>query len=201
MPRLKAAAFLIAGVGLAAGATSATAAECVAPAGPYDLTHEQALDVYNCLKDDLYAGYQKGDKRWVPEEFVRDYRSWRAASIAPANPGFHSSRFLFTYVNDIGFDAYTKYEEDPEIPAGTVIAKESFSIGDDGATRRGPLFLMEKVAAGVSPETNDWYYMMVSQNGAPQAVDVETACSACHMENYGHQGELGYPIEDVRLTN
>lgn len=197
MTRAKMAAFLIAGVGLSAGAA---AAECVAPAGPYDLTHRQAAAVHDCLKDDLYAGYQQGEKRWIPEEFVRDYRDWSAASTAPANPGFHSARFLFTYVNDAGFDAYTKYEEDPEIPAGTVIAKESFTVGDDGSARRGPLFLMEKVGAGVSPETNDWYYMVVSETGAPQAVNVEAACSACHMENYGHQGALGYPIEDVRLT-
>ncbi|QIE54089.1 cytochrome P460 family protein [Pikeienuella piscinae] len=175
------------------------AADCTAPADPYDLSHEQANAVYECLKDDLYAGYQQGDKGWIPSEMVSGYRKWGAATTAPANPGFHGGRFLFTYVNETGFDAYTEYAEDPDIPAGTKIAKESFTIGEDLSVKPGPLFLMEKVAAGVSPETNDWYYMMVAPNGAPQAIDVETACSACHMENYGFQGGLGYPIEDVRL--
>ena len=106
-----------------------------------------------------------------------------------------------TYVNSTGADAYMEYAEDPTIPAGTLIAKESFSITGDGKVRKGPLFLMEKVAAGTSEETMDWYYMMVNQNGVPMAVNVMTACNTCHMENFGHQGALGYPVEDVRVTN
>lgn len=85
------------------------------------------------------------------------------------------------------------------IPAGTVIAKESFAVTDKGKVQKGPLFLMQKVAAGTSPETMDWYYMAVAPNGTPMAVPVMTACNRCHMGNYGDRGGLGYPIEEARI--
>lgn len=164
------------------------------------LTGDEAEAVYDCLKADLQAGYQKGPKRWIPEAFVKDYPSWTKASAFPAAPGFHGGRFLVTYVNSVGADEYMKYKpENVTIPAGTQIAKESFAINEDGKVSKGPLFLMEKVAAGKSPETDDWYYMMVAPNGAPQAVDVVTACSECHLGNFGEQGGLGYPVEDARI--
>jgi len=118
---------------------------------------------------------------------------WRA-------PGFHDNRFLITWVNSVGAAEYMRYAEDPAIPAGTWIAKESFSVTDGGAVRPGPLFLMQKVAAGTSPETDDWYYMAVAANGSPMAVDVMSACSDCHQGAYGFQGGLGYPIEEARVT-
>ena len=166
----------------------------------YELTGAQAQSVYDCLKADLQAGYQEGAKRWIPEDFVKDYPGWTAASAFPAAPGFHGGRFLVTYVNSIGAEEYLKYKpEDVQVPAGTKIAKESFAVDDDGKVSPGPLFLMEKVASGTSPETDDWYYMMVSPDGAPQAVDVMTACSECHQGNFGDQGGLGYPVEDARI--
>ena len=180
--------------------TTGAHAACTADKAGSDLTGAETQAVYDCLKEDLQAGYQKGNKRWVSPDFVKGYPGWTAASAFPAAPGFHGGRFLMTYVNSIGAEEYLKYKaENVSIPAGTKIAKESFEINDDGKVKKGPLFLMEKVAAGVSPETDDWYYMMVAPNGAPQAVNVLTACSECHQDNYGEQGGLGYPVEDARI--
>lgn len=180
---------------------SATAhAACDVDKPGYELSGDEAESVYDCLKADLQAGYQEGPKRWISEDFVNDYPGWTKASAFPAAPGFHGGRFLVTYVNAIGADEYLKYKpEDVQVPAGTKIAKESFAINDDGKVSKGPLFLMEKVRAGTSPETGDWYYMMVAPNGAPQAVNVMTACSECHLENFSEQGGLGYPVEDARI--
>ncbi|WP_298985242.1 cytochrome P460 family protein [uncultured Roseibium sp.] len=180
---------------------SATAhAACDVDKPGYELSGGEAESVYDCLKADLQAGYQEGPKRWISEDFVKDYPGWTKASAFPAAPGFHGGRFLVTYVNAIGADEYLKYKpEDVQVPAGTKIAKESFAIDDDGKVSKGPLFLMEKVSAGTSPETGDWYYMMVAPTGAPQAVNVMTACSECHLENFGEQGGLGYPVEDARI--
>jgi hypothetical protein len=165
-----------------------------------DLTFDDAQVVYDCIAAELHTGYMTGDKRWIPAEYVADYRNWTSANTLPANPGFHGGRFLLTWVNGIGAEEYLKYkDEDVNIPAGTVIAKESFAVSEAGKVQKGPLFIMEKVAAGVSPETDDWYYMMVAPNGAPQAVPVITACSECHQGNFGFRGGLGYPDEDVRI--
>lgn len=187
---------------LAAASGGAAAAECD-PGKPGDaLTGEEAQAVYECLSDAMHEGYASGPKRWIPEEYVTDYRGWAEASRFPAAPGFHGGRFLTTWVNATGAAEYTRYApERGPMPAGTLIAKESFSVTDAGAARPGPLFLMEKVAEGTSPETGDWYYMMVSPGGAPVAVNVVQACASCHQGNFGASDGLGYPVEDARLAD
>ena len=157
-----------------------------------DLTFEEAQVVYDCIVADLHAGYMTGDKKWIPAEFVRDYRDWTSANTLPANPGFHGGRFLLTRINDIGAEAYLKFaEENVNIPAGTVIAKESFAVTEAGKVQKGPLFIMEKVAAGVSPETDDWDDMIVAPNGAPMAGPGMTGRNECHSGKLGGQGGRG----------
>lgn len=192
---------IAAAAGLTLAASAAQAASDCDPGKPgTELSHEEAQEVYACIKDDLYEGYNKGDKKWVPAEFVKDYRDWTPVSKLPANPGFHGGRFLLTYVNDAGDDEYLKFEDERgDMPAGTVIAKESFAVNDAGEVEKGPLFIMQKTDAGVSPESNDWYYMMVAPSGAPQAVPVMTACNECHQGNFGYRDGLGYPVPEVRV--
>ncbi len=190
----------VAAAGFLAIASAAQAAPCDPGKDGNDLTFEEAQAVYDCIAADLHAGYMKGDKKWIPAEFVRDYRNWTSANTLPANPGFHGGRFLLTRINDIGAEEYLKFAEDNvNIPAGTVIAKESFAVSAAGKVKPGPLFFMQKVAAGVSPETDDWYYMAVAPNGKPMAVPVMTACNECHIGIYGSQGGLGYPVPEVRV--
>lgn len=85
------------------------------------------------------------------------------------------------------------------MPAGTLIAKESFSVDDAGKVSRGQLFLMGKVTEGASPKTEDWCYMMVASNGRPQAVNLFAACSECHQGNSRHRDGMTYLVEDVRV--
>ncbi|MEL6576858.1 MAG: hypothetical protein AAFQ81_13305 [Pseudomonadota bacterium] len=165
-----------------------------------ELTGDEAQKVYECIAAGLDEGWQKGAKRWIPADRMETYRSWALASTFPAAPGFHGERFLITRVNETGHAAYTEYSETPAIPAGTLIAKESFKVGDDGKVRAGPLFFMEKVAEGTSPETMDWYYYAVAPNGTPMAVNVMQACNACHVDTFGFQGGMGYPVEEARLN-
>lgn len=182
---------------LVAGAASAA---CEADKPGAELSHAEAAEVYACLAEEMAAGYRSGPKRWIPEAYVDDYRDWRAASTAPAAPGFHGGRFLMTWVNPVGYDDYVEFRaEGAEMPSGTVIAKESFTVGEDGAAAAGPLFIMEKAAEGASPESGDWYYMMVSASGVPQAVDVMTACHECHA-SFEASDHLGYPVEEVRVA-
>ena len=187
---------------IALGATGAQAAahakDCKAPGGPDEISFEQANEVYECLSKKMYDGYQPGDKRWVPSEYVANYKDWRLAVTAPANPGTHSNRYLVTRVNNTGFRAYTRYAEDVTMPVGTVISKESFTISKKGKGKAGPIFFMEKVAPGTSPKTGDWYYYMVSAKGVPQAVNVFQACAGCH-NGFDFQDRLGYPVEEVRV--
>lgn len=183
---------------MAGGAAQAAACDPGKPGS--DLTADEAQKVYDCLKAELHAGYKKGPKQWIPSEFVEKFDQWTLASTHPAAPGFHGNRFLVTYVNKIGEEEYLKYDgSDAPIPAGTLLAKTSFKVTDSGKVRKGPLFLMQKVEKGASPETMDWYYMAVAPSGAPMAVPVMTACNECHVENFGEQRGLGYPVEEARV--
>jgi hypothetical protein len=193
----------------AAAAATFVVSTLLAPAGAHaacdpgkpgsQLTGAEAQEGYECIAGKLHDGYKKGGKGWIDPSYVNDYRSWTKASTIPAAPGVHGDRFLLTWVNKTGAAEYMKYAENPDIPAGTLIAKESFSVSNGGKVVPGPLFLMEKAAEGKSPETDDWYYMMVAPNGSPVAVDVVSACSACHQGGFGHQGGLGYPVEEARV--
>jgi len=164
-----------------------------------EVSYEEAQEVYECLAEKMAKGYNKGNdkKRWVNAEHVEGYRDWTKASTLPANPGFHSERFLLTFVNETGAEAYTKFEEGVTMPVGTVIAKESFSINGKGKAKAGPLFIMEKAAKGKSPRTGDWYYTMVSASGKPQGINVYTACHECH-SGFEDSDYLAFPVEEVR---
>lgn len=163
-----------------------------------EMTNRDAHDVYLCIADKQGIGYLTGDKRWVNRSHVEQFRTWTPASTLPADPGAHGDRFLFTYVNSVGASAYLRYDGST-MPVGTVIAKESFSVKDSGKTKKGPLFIMEKVAPGTSPKTGDWYYTAVLPNGKPLAVNVFKACNECH-SGFADQDYLGYPDEEVRVS-
>lgn len=199
MHRLFAAAFASFAALAAAPSAYALDAACNPGKPGTELSGEEAQQVYECIAAGLDEGWQKGPKRWIPADRMANYRGWALASKFPAAPGFHGERFLITRVNGTGHAAYVEYSDTPSIPAGTLIAKESFRVGDDGKVRAGPLFFMEKVPEGTSPETMDWYYYAVAPNGTPMAVNVMQACNACHMDTFGFQGGMGYPVEEARL--
>lgn len=180
-------------------ADAAGAAECDPGKAPGDLSGDEVKAVYDCISENLRQGYASGDEEWDGAAMVRGYRDWTLVSSLPAAPGFHGGRFLLTWVNDVGDEAYMRYAEDPDIPVGTEIAKESFQISDEGTVSPGPLFLMRKVPVEQSADTMGWHYMMVSPDGQPQGINPWTACNECHVGNYAHQGGLGYPVEEVRI--
>ena len=187
-------------IGASFAAAPALAAACKTDVPVDDMTYEDAGKLYDCLQGKMADGYIKGPKRWIPKKYVEDYRTWTPASTLPANPGVHGERYLMTWVSPEGADEYMKFaDEGVKIPAGTIIAKESFTVNKKGVAKAGPLFIMEKVAAGKSPKTNDWYYMMVSPKGVPQGVNVYKACQECHA-NYLESDQVAYPEEEVRAS-
>ena len=176
--------------------STAAYAACTAPAARDDLTDEQIVEVYECIKDELRAGYAKSENPWAT-----DYVNWGATATRPAAPGPHGNRFLNTFVNDIGHAEYIKFSderEDNPMPVGTVIAKEVFAVNKKLAVKKGQLFFMEKVAAGTADEFGNWVYSVVKANGKPQKAS-QKFCHDCHGA-FSDQDALGYPDEDVRLA-
>ena len=120
--------------------TPAHAQTCTSEVAKDDLSDEQIVALYDCIKDSLHAGYAKEGGKWTSE-----FPSWGATATQHVSPGTHGGRFLFTTVNEIGFDEYIKFlDERGPMPVGSVLAKESFNVSKKNAVRKGPLFLYGK---------------------------------------------------------
>lgn len=179
---------------LAAITTAAHAQDCTFDAEIPDFTQEQIDALYDCVRDALPEAYGAGDN-----DTAAIYRTWGAAATGPAAPGFHGGRFLNTFVNETGYDTYIQYEDDDEafeMPTGTVIAKESYTLRD-GAPRVGPLFIMTRVATADSPDTDGWVYSAVQPNGQAMGIS-QSFCHDCH-GGFAFSDSLGYPAFEVRL--
>lgn len=176
-------------------ASSSAFAECTTEIKKDDLTNADARALYDCIKTELREGYasQGGEN-------TLEYQSWKAAATGPAAPGFHGKRFLMTYVNEIGFEQYTKYsDENPVMPVGSIMAKESFNVSKKGKVQKGPLFFMTKVAAGGDADAfGNWVYAAFNPKGKAMKIK-QKFCHDCHT-NYDDQDSMGYPVEDVRIN-
>jgi hypothetical protein len=178
-------------------ATTAHAADCAVDVeDPFDLEAAQIDEIYSCLKDAMAEGYAKqGD------EIGSSFRTWAATATRPAVAGPHGNRLLHTYANDVAAEQYLKFEEEGvKMPVGSILAKESISISKKKKQARvGPLFLMTKMEEGSIPETADWLYAGIQPNGKVMKVK-QSFCHDCH-SSYADQDMLGYPLEEVRVSN
>ncbi len=176
---------------------AAMAQDCaVSVVEPFDLDANDITRIYDCMKDKMTAGYtKKGNK------IAENYRNWAVTGTRPGVAGPHGERLLLTFANSIAVEQYLKFEEEGVVmPAGSVLAKESIKIHKKKKKAVvGPLFLMTKVGAGELPETNDWRYDALSPSGKPMKIK-QSYCHDCHL-GYAEQDYLGYPLEEVRVTN
>lgn len=176
------------------GLAGVAQAACTTTTAKDDLSDEQVVELYECIKSKMRAGYKA-----VGNEWAAAYPDWGAAFVVPGGVGNHGSRFLTTFVNEVGFSEYVRFtEEDTKMPVGTVIAKESFNVDKKGNVRVGPLFFMEKVAAGEADEFGNWLYSAVQSKGKPMKIK-QSFCHGCH-GNFEGQDALGYPEEEYRIS-
>ncbi len=124
-----------------------------------ELTDAEATNVYDCLLKELKTAYAKSDNK-----IALSYASWPRYSKRAYQSATHGSRFVQNYANEKG-RAYGAFESAGTFPAGTVLAKDSFSVNVDGTISAGPLFIMEKMQAGFNSDSGDWRYTMIMPNG------------------------------------
>lgn len=127
--------------------------------GDVELSAAQATAAYACIKGSLKAGYAKSGNKWV-----KAYQSWTNYALRPYVSDTHGGRFVNNYANARGSN-YGLFENAGPSPDGTVLAKDSFQVKPNGKVAPGPLFLMEKMAAGFNAESQDWRYTMIMPNG------------------------------------
>jgi len=134
------------------------------------------------------------------------FLGWWQYSSGPYVSGTHGGRYVMNWGNRAGAE-YIKYEEAGPLPAGSVLAKDSFSVGAGGKVALGPLFLMEKMASGFSEATGDWKYTMIMPDGSTfgttgGAGDASVQfCNECHAAVAEDQDYLFFLPEEYRTQN
>jgi hypothetical protein len=166
---------------------------------PADMFPNTAETVYQNIRAEMAAGYALAR---MPD--LRNYLSWRRYNTAPYRSATHGARYVNNYGNRIS-KAYGAFERAGILPKGAMLVKDSFTATADGAIYPGPMFAMEKMAAGFNSSSGDWRYSMImpdgslfGETGGVNSQSVEF-CIGCHAtrEQYDH---LFFLPEEFRLT-
>jgi len=143
---------------------------------PPELSDAEAVAAYDCVSPHMAKAYRKSCH---PAAVA--YRNWQRLSRVPYPTEAHGVRFMNNYANEVARADYGKWEAAGDMPSGSVLAKDSFIVGDDGKISVGPLFLMTKAAAGTNAVTRDWQYTMIMPSGGVrQDAAIQKFCNDCH---------------------
>ncbi|MDP6066304.1 MAG: cytochrome P460 family protein [Alphaproteobacteria bacterium] len=132
---------------------------CAAAEVP-ELTQAEAVAAYDCARQALRAAYAKSGL-----SYVGDYADWSRFSLRPYVSDTHGGRYVNNFGNALA-QGYGKYEKAGPLPVGAMLAKDSFVANASGRVVAGPLFTMEKMAAGFNKPSGNWRYSMVLPNGS-----------------------------------
>ena len=127
---------------------------------PARLSGEEAERLYGEIKRELAKGY--GISKLPGTD---NYLNWKRYNNAPYPSVSHGNRFVSNYANSAA-DAYGRYEQAGRLPVGSMLAKDSITVGEDGVAMPGALFLMEKMPPGFNYVSGDWRYTMVMPDGS-----------------------------------
>ena len=166
---------------------------------PADMTQQEANRIYDSLKQALVEGYAPAKM-----ELIENYQNWKRYNSAPYLSSTHGQRFVNNYANELGGD-YGQLRPGQSYPVGTVFAKDTITVTDEGKNFPGAMFVMEKLRAGQNPGTADWRYVMVIPDGSifgdtigdePELVDY---CHACHKAR-ADDDYVFYVPKDYRIS-
>jgi hypothetical protein len=98
-----------------------------------DLEMQEAESIYQGLRRFMTEGY-----RAAGDPIAETYVGWARYNAAPYDSATHGQRFVNNYANEAAA-AYGLYERAGKFPEGSIIAKDSFSVTNEGEVRPGPL--------------------------------------------------------------
>ena len=133
------------------------------------------------------------------------YQAWPRYSRHAYVSGTHGNRYVQNYANATA-RAYGAYEKAGRMPAGSILAKDSFSVASNGNVSIGPLFIMEKMNAGFNPDSGDWRYSMIMPNGAVFGVTKGAGgkkvafCAGCHISVAPDADSMFFLPEEYRVS-
>ncbi|WP_170378195.1 cytochrome P460 family protein [Ruegeria atlantica] len=132
----------------------------IAIENPADLSKGEALRIYESLQRRMARGYGAAQL-----DLLLNYQNWPLFNDAPYISATHGQRYVNSYANRMAHN-YGTLAEGEKLPKGSVLAKDSVTVTDEGNIHPGALFVMEKLAQGESPDTGDWRYIMVMPDGS-----------------------------------
>ncbi len=125
-----------------------------------DLSKQEAVQIYQTLMDRMRSGYEAAHL-----DFILNYQDWPKFNDAPYISATHGQRYVNSYANKMAHNYGTLSDGEPLL-AGSVLAKDSITVTDEGHVFPGALFIMEKLPIGTHPQTADWRYVMVMPDGS-----------------------------------
>ena len=167
-----------------------------------ELTSAEAKAAYDCLRPEITAAYAKAGVTQVAE-----YSGWTNVAARPYQSDTHGNRYVNNFVNKNGAFRYSRFEDGGAMPAGTVIAKDSFTARPDGGLAVGPLFVMEKQPGGFNSDSGNWRYTMVMPNGSVMGMtkgqgDANVKfCNTCHKAMAEDQDYMFFLPDEYRAKN
>jgi hypothetical protein len=162
---------------------------------PADLRADEASEVYAIVNGALRAGYERSGLATA-----RTYQDWQRYNTAPYFSLSHGNHYLNNYANAKA-SAYGMFEQAGKLPAGAIIAKDSFSVATSREIVLGPLFIMEKMPAGFNGVTGDWKFIQIQPDGTLLGETNGTGaerveyCIACHLAAVKHDHLYFVPKE------
>ncbi len=167
---------------------------------PAELTKDEARGHYKSLARRMARGYAAAQM-----DLNRNYQNWPLFNDAPYISATHGQRFVNSYANRMAHN-YGTLQEGEVLPVGSVLAKDSMTVTDEGNVHPGALFVMEKLPAGTNPDTADWRYIMVMPDGSlfgdtmGNRADAVAYCHVCH-EAVADRDYTFYVPEEFQITD
>ena len=165
---------------------------------PATLSDAGAEAIYSQIQVELAKAFARSGKR-----LVNGYTAWKRYNLTPYLSSTHGDRYINNFANDktVGYDTLKKGSK---MQVGTVIAKDGFAVTEQGEVLPGRLFVMEKLAAGASPDTGDWRYLTIENDGSVIGDSIDDPqnsmefCHVCHKVR-ASRDFLFYVPPDYRL--
>ena len=181
-------------------AANPCAANPCAPAESGEPTEAEAAAAYDCIADAMQAAYAKSG-----HPVAAAYIDWPRYNKVPYRSETHGNRYVNNYANDVAKD-YGAFEDAGVMPAGSVVAKNSFGVSAKGQVSLGPLFVMEKMPAGFNPPSADWRYTMIMPDGGIYGTTKGASsakvqfCVDCHMGLAEDTDSLLFIPDEYRIS-
>lgn len=147
---------------------------------PARISDAELTQIYRELQDRMVDGYALSQY-----PVAGGYTKWQLYNTAPYLSATHGNRYINNYGNAQA-RGYDRLNKGGKMQIGAALAKDSFTVTADGKVFPGALFLMEKLAAGVSPASGDWRYVMIMPDGSlfgdsmGDGADEMGFCHDCH---------------------